>query len=331
MNDTNEEFLNEFYGPTAQWFSLFLYIMVILILSSNMFLIVIILTSKNLRNKSSNWFLVGFAMSGFLHGVAHVSDGVAIQFGSADNGLLCSIAGSFHFITGANSFGFPLLIAADRYYKITDPQPNTFSLGHTLFTDVCIVPLIFGWFCFVILFNMPLLLNNAFGEDTVGFCGIKKFTEVRIMLMYLCVIVIAFAALPLSYVYYKRLAKWIKQNRRSNNAENRKRTKEIMLMIKLIVIVPLVFNTTSLLLGWGQAFFPEMPMWLRRILISPYYVSNVVDPWLTIILVQPIRRRALQLLRKFKATASVSVQRAPVRISVIKDELFRPTAAAKPR
>uniref|UniRef100_A0A914UXF6 G-protein coupled receptors family 1 profile domain-containing protein n=1 Tax=Plectus sambesii TaxID=2011161 RepID=A0A914UXF6_9BILA len=174
MNDTKELFLNEFYGPTAQWFSLFLYIMAILILSSNMFLILIILTSKNLRNKSSNWFLVGFAISGFLHGVAHVSDGVAIQFGSADTGLLCSIAGGLHIITGANTFGFPLLIAADRYYKITIPQQNTFSLGHTLFTDIFIIPLIFGWFCFVILGNLPLLLNNAFGEDAAGNASVAQ-------------------------------------------------------------------------------------------------------------------------------------------------------------
>uniref|UniRef100_A0A914UYB0 G-protein coupled receptors family 1 profile domain-containing protein n=1 Tax=Plectus sambesii TaxID=2011161 RepID=A0A914UYB0_9BILA len=279
-----------------------------------MFLIVIILTSKTLRNKSSNWFLVGFAISGFLHGMGHLLDGLAMRFGSADNSLnrlICSIAGGFHLITAASNFGFPFLIAADRFYKITIPQPNTFSLGHTLFTNTFSIPLIFGWFCFALLFNIPMLLNSAFGEDTVGYCGTKRISEVRIMLMLLCVCCVFFVAFPLSYVYYMRLAKWIKQNQRATSTESTKRTTEIMLMMKLIIVVPLVLSVVPITLSTGQMILPELPMWLKRILIAPYYVSNAVDPWLTIFLVQPIRQRALQLLRMFERNATVSVQGAP--------------------
>uniref|UniRef100_A0A914XJ00 G-protein coupled receptors family 1 profile domain-containing protein n=1 Tax=Plectus sambesii TaxID=2011161 RepID=A0A914XJ00_9BILA len=243
MNDRNDEFLNQFYGPTAQWFSLIIYAMAVVILSSNTFLIVMIVTSKTLRTKSSNWFIVAFAMSSFLHGVTHTLDGVAMRFGSADNRLMCSIVGVFNTFTATSSFGFPFLIAADRYYKITIPQPNKFSLGHTLFKDVFIIPLIFGWFCFVAVSLLPLLLNNAFGEDTE--------------------------------------------------------------------VVPLVLGTVPMLLSAGQLFLPELPMWIKRVNVVPYLMSNAADPWLTIYSVRPIRHRISQLLCRSKDNATVFALRTP--------------------
>jgi hypothetical protein len=39
-------------------------------------------------------------------------------------------------------------------------------------------------------------------------------------------------------------------------------------------------------------------MWLKRALEVPYMLMAVANPWLTISLVRPFRRRALNLLRR---------------------------------
>jgi hypothetical protein len=41
-------------------------------------------------------------------------------------------------------------------------------------------------------------------------------------------------------------------------------------------------------------------MWVKRALTVPYFLSSVVNPWLSICLLSPFRRRVLKLLRKIK-------------------------------
>jgi hypothetical protein len=134
MNDTNENYLNDFYGPGSHWFAITIGTISIFIVFSNTFFISITLTAKSLRSKSSTWFLVGFAISDFLHGSAHIFDAVAIWLGSIENRHLCSVVGTVTVFTAASSFGFPFLIAADRFYKIRIPENGKFSLGNTMFS-----------------------------------------------------------------------------------------------------------------------------------------------------------------------------------------------------
>lgn len=134
MINISEAYLVEFYGVDGQWFALTVGIISTFIVTSNIFFILITITSKDLRNKSSNWILIGFAISDFLHGASHIFDAVAIWMGSIENRRICSLAGAFVIFTAASSFGFPFLIAADRYYKITLSESGKFSLGKVLFS-----------------------------------------------------------------------------------------------------------------------------------------------------------------------------------------------------
>jgi hypothetical protein len=105
-----------------------------LIVLSNTFLLAIILSSKPLREKSSSWFLLGFAFADFLNGCAHVFNGFAIWNGSIENRQICSLAGNFVVFTAACGYGFLFLIAADRHYKIIIKENRKFSLGCLLFS-----------------------------------------------------------------------------------------------------------------------------------------------------------------------------------------------------
>jgi hypothetical protein len=117
--------------------------------------------------------------------------------------------------------------------------------------------LIIGWFSITAIGNLPLLLNNAFGEDPGGFCGARKFTEVKMLLLYeMSTMSIFFVSLVLSGLYYMRLAKWLKQHEDSTNAEGINFTREIMMVTKIITLIPVVLASPGVMLTAGQMILP---------------------------------------------------------------------------
>jgi hypothetical protein len=211
--------LSDFYeSPSATWFTIYLFFAATFIVASNLFLIALTLISPLLRNNSANWFLLGLSLSDLIHYSGFVVGSYAIWFKDRH---VCSVSGTFVIITGTASFGFPALIAANRYYAIcTLPANNgVFSLGRTIFSKRMTVPLIFGWYGCAFLINLPLILNQAYGEDPVGFCGAIKFTSVGIMMFYLLAASIFPLSLLTTALYYYRLAKWLKQHQTNSTLQ----------------------------------------------------------------------------------------------------------------
>ena len=115
VNHSEEsDYLFEFYGPSAKWFSIYVFLVSAFIILSNIFFIALTMTSNILRKTVANWFLIGLSVSDTLHCSAHLLDSYAMYFGSVDNRLLCKISGIFVVATACSSFGFPPMIAADR-------------------------------------------------------------------------------------------------------------------------------------------------------------------------------------------------------------------------
>lgn len=134
MNDSSENYLLDFYGSSSSWFAIYVLVTSVLIIITNIFFICITITSKPLLSKSSNWFLIGFAAADLLQGLGHLYDAYAIGFGSISNREPCRIAGMLVLISAPISWGFPGLIAADRYYKIKIAEYGKISIGKALFT-----------------------------------------------------------------------------------------------------------------------------------------------------------------------------------------------------
>jgi hypothetical protein len=118
-------------------------------------------------------------------------------------------------------FGFPALIAANRYYKISvlpSTQASKCSIGQKLFAEQMIMPLMVAWFCFAYSINLPLIIYHSFGEDEVGICGAKKFTSVVKLMSYeLSILVVFVTGNSLTGVYYYLLAKWLRKNQSVDN------------------------------------------------------------------------------------------------------------------
>uniref|UniRef100_A0A914W7U4 G-protein coupled receptors family 1 profile domain-containing protein n=1 Tax=Plectus sambesii TaxID=2011161 RepID=A0A914W7U4_9BILA len=289
-----DEYLTEFYGPGV--FAAYVFLSSLFVIGSDVLFIAMTLTTPYLRSHESNWFLVGFSLADCLHCFFHVIDAFAIWFGSIENRSFCKHVGFFVVATASTSFGFPALIAADRYYKITY-LPQNGSLMINLFTRKSIVPVIALWFLFAFAINIPLLTFDAFGEDPGGFCGARKFASVPLLLAYefSCISIFAISMLMTGY-YYIRLTTWLNSHQVTHiSSETMNYTRAVMKLMKAVTIVPMVTATPAVILGGGQMLFPELPMWIRRALISAYFISSAANPWLTILLVRPFRTRFRQL------------------------------------
>uniref|UniRef100_A0A914UQ93 G-protein coupled receptors family 1 profile domain-containing protein n=1 Tax=Plectus sambesii TaxID=2011161 RepID=A0A914UQ93_9BILA len=176
------------------------------------------------------------------------------------------------------------------------------------------LPLIVGWFFLSVILNLPLMVNDAFGEDPAGFCGAKKFTSVQLLLIYeFTAVLVYFGSLIVTAVYYYRLVKWLKREkgsirrRSSSNNDVMDYTSGVMRVTKIITLLPLFTNAPSVILTAGQMFLPVTPMWINRLILAPYFLSNAANPWLTIGLIRPFRVRFLQLVSSAEDTTPRTV------------------------
>uniref|UniRef100_A0A914VRQ9 G-protein coupled receptors family 1 profile domain-containing protein n=1 Tax=Plectus sambesii TaxID=2011161 RepID=A0A914VRQ9_9BILA len=306
------EYMYDFYGSSAPWFAIYVGATSTFIVVSNIFFTILTLSTLKLRQNVANWFLIGLSISDQLHYLSHVADAYAIYTGSISNRYWCSVSGAFVLITGTCSFGFPAIIAADRYYKIsTISQPSGFSISNALFSKRATIPLILSWSFIAAISNLPLMLNDAFGEDPSGFCGAKKFTSIPLLLGYEFSVVFAyFGSLAVTGIYYYRLAKWLKQHQTipTGNHQEVDYTRAIMRVMKIVTLMPAILDGPVMTLTAAQMVLPEMPMWINRVLIVPYFLSSAANPWLTIALVKQFRVSFLQLLFSMKSTVNRNVE-----------------------
>jgi hypothetical protein len=186
MNDSTFDYLQEFYGPTRLWFSIIAAIFASFAMLSEVFFISFILSSKSLRTIRANWFLVGLSCSDFLHCSSMLYAAHATYYGSVDNRQNCARAGFFTLGTATCSFGFPPMIAAERFYKISEipDASGRQSIGSKIFSvhvdRLASMVRVDGRVLFLLRFtdNCDLLsslgevVEAASNEQQSGFCEI---------------------------------------------------------------------------------------------------------------------------------------------------------------
>uniref|UniRef100_A0A914UM43 G-protein coupled receptors family 1 profile domain-containing protein n=1 Tax=Plectus sambesii TaxID=2011161 RepID=A0A914UM43_9BILA len=220
--------------------------------------------------------------------------------------------------TGTCSFGYPGLIAAQRYYKISYmPTFSRFSMAEMVFGDKRLVPLMIIWWTISISVNLPLIIfYDEFGEDAGGYCGVKPFREALPFAIFLIsVISVFFLSYTFMGVYYYRLGRFLKtRHATESNKESMNITRSIMLMTKIIVIVPMFMMTPTIILTAGQWMLHGLvPMWLNRIIVTLYYIPASMTPWVAIYTLNPFRKQFLMFYFNVKQRLSLEVLTSTVR------------------
>lgn len=121
-------------------------------------------------------------------------------------------------MTASCRLGFPGLIAANRYYAISEMPGQSGNFVRKLFSEQGTVPLVIGWYCIAYLIQSPLIVTDSFGEDEAGYCGAKKFISISLLVSYEFSVIAVFAGgIGLTTFYYFRLAKWLRHNQTVSN------------------------------------------------------------------------------------------------------------------
>uniref|UniRef100_A0A914V7F9 G-protein coupled receptors family 1 profile domain-containing protein n=1 Tax=Plectus sambesii TaxID=2011161 RepID=A0A914V7F9_9BILA len=181
---------------------------------------------------------------------------------------------------------------------------NGFSVSSAIFSERATIPLIVSWFFIAAISNLPLMLNDAFGEDPSGFCGAKKFTSIPLLLGYEFSVIFAFVgSMAVTGIYYYHLTKWLKKHQTvpTGNHQEVDYTRAIMRVMKIVTLMPVLLDGPVVILSAGQMLLPKMPMWINRALVMPYFLSSAANPWLTIAFVKQFQASFLQLLFNAKS------------------------------
>uniref|UniRef100_A0A914WSF9 G-protein coupled receptors family 1 profile domain-containing protein n=1 Tax=Plectus sambesii TaxID=2011161 RepID=A0A914WSF9_9BILA len=286
----------DFYGAPAYWFEIVTSIFGLDIFLSNMLLLWIAASSREIRTLPSNYFTINLAFGNTLVGSFYAFlQPFVLNYGDTSP-VLCHICG-FGNITFAMSFLFsPTLMAASRYYNVTrlpsSSGSNWFS-SRAFFTKIGALSLLVAFWSYAILLPLFLLAIDQLGEDPSGFCGAKAFTSPLLYIIYIIsLIIFALFNAVLTYIYFHRLSKFMAQYQRRPSDVSSTDTRSVMRLVAITAILPLICNSPTLLLSGGQWFIPDvMPMWLKRILVLPVFIPPMVGPWLTLLLLRPFKKR----------------------------------------
>lgn len=220
-NSCVTEYLTDFYGQSALWYAIVQILFSLLIIFSDFVFLCVFLSSSVLRKTAANWLLVGLILTDCFHYVCLGSGAIVLLVGyikqPREHVLLCQVVGSFAITTATCSFGFPGLIAAQRYYKISyvPTIDAKFSIANSIFSDSRLIPLMIGWLVFSVAINLPLtVFFHSFGEDPNGYCGVKPFIEILPLLLFILATVTMFTlSYTLTGVYYYRLGQFLQTER----------------------------------------------------------------------------------------------------------------------
>ncbi len=85
-------------------------------------------------------------------------------------------------------------------------------------------------------------------------------------------------------------------------------------MTKIIVILPLFTMLPPLSLTLVQwILYGDLPMWLKRIILTFYYIPGSTTPWVTIYTLKPFRSQFLKHYFTIKQQFTGEISRSSVR------------------
>uniref|UniRef100_A0A914XDL2 G-protein coupled receptors family 1 profile domain-containing protein n=1 Tax=Plectus sambesii TaxID=2011161 RepID=A0A914XDL2_9BILA len=177
------------YGPSYQWFFWLEIVLGILISISNGLVIWIALSTKNIRSRLANWFVIGLAVADFVMGFDKVVL-VPFAFTLAERyPIMCAIEGSIHCTSSIVTIAAPSMMAASRYYTVIRGVQSTSTnpfIEAIFFKKTGVISLIAGSWIFLLVMYGTLTGFDQMGMSIHGFCGTKPFNYLLLFLSCCC-------------------------------------------------------------------------------------------------------------------------------------------------
>jgi hypothetical protein len=125
-----------------------------------------------------------------------------------------------------------------------------------------------------------------------------------------------FVAYATSFIFYRKLSKWVEETSSlisisEQTQETLTITRNIMRMTKWLLFVPIVFYYPALSVEGLLRIFPNIvSVSTARIFMSTATLPHVVDPFVTMIFVQPYRKALLALIFGRKNVSLINLRQS---------------------
>uniref|UniRef100_A0A914X111 G-protein coupled receptors family 1 profile domain-containing protein n=1 Tax=Plectus sambesii TaxID=2011161 RepID=A0A914X111_9BILA len=156
-------------------------------------------------------------------------------------------------------------------------------------------------------FTLPFSIEDKFGLDGVGTCGIAEIDSTFLWTYYMVGVVIAlFAAYAVTYIFYYKLAQWIKDSETSALMMTTRlahdkltTTRNLMRMMKWILLIPVVLYYPALTVEAVLRIYPgAMTMRTARYFTFTVPLPKIINPIITIIFVKRYRAAVCKLFHR---------------------------------
>lgn len=264
-------------------------------LTANGIVLVVILSSKDLRSKDYVWFILNRVLSDFVYCILlAVGHPVAILLEST---TMCKVVGFIDTSVAMSTILVEPFLACNRYLSI---------LHNTMHKKVYTLRNVY-WMCgliWVVGFGstVPHIFTGSLGRAIGTVCCVS-LTRDSVLVAVLAEYVPVFGCAGSVAVFNYKIYKFLKDHQ-SQQMTNAQRTKlqsdrEMLRFIGISAFLPLILQVPLVVAFWVQMLVPiqEWILFSVTILFTMMFITN---PLIALFMVKPLRHRFMEFAGRFR-------------------------------
>lgn len=269
-------------------------------LQCNGFLLAVILSSKELRNKDYICIILSRGIVDFLHCVLlAVFQPFAIL---SESEPWCNVVAFADIATGSASMFFEPLLACNRYVSIF------YSILHKkVYTIRNVIFMCVGVLILATSVTVAHIFTGDLGRATGFTCSVMMSRDsivVSSITTYIPALLSSGAVAFFNYKIYRFLRQH--QNQQMTNAQRTKlqSDREMLNFIMVAAFFPLVIQSPAIVAMWTNMFIP-LSDWILFCALILLHSFHLVNPLLALFMVKPLKSRLMSLIRSLRGKNSV--------------------------
>uniref|UniRef100_A0A914WIT0 G-protein coupled receptors family 1 profile domain-containing protein n=1 Tax=Plectus sambesii TaxID=2011161 RepID=A0A914WIT0_9BILA len=265
-------------------------------------LVLVLSMTKNVRIHPINICIISIAFADMMVLVSCLS---SIIWALTYDIRVCKVMGVGIYVFVVMSMTLPSCLSLCRYVGVVRDEKELHPMLKPLRRRKGILALNGIFWTYGLLFNLPFILTDRMGLDSLGFCGVVEISSVLLWVYYLVfVISVLFGAYIVTFIFYRKLSAWVQETSSlmtatSHTNETLALTRNIMRMIKWLLFVPFVFYYPAVVVQMALRISPNLiSVFTARIFVITLPVPHLVDPFVTLFFVKCYHRTLVELISK---------------------------------
>ena len=203
------------------------------------------------------------------------------------------MAGVGSYTFGVMSLLLPACLSVCRHANITDEQLSKTLVALKTRNGILLFNAIL-W-TYGLLVPLPFVLENAFGQDPMGVCGLARFNSVFLWIYYIVFMSVALISYAITFIFYRKLNSWVnaKTSMIILTAETKETllvTRNLMRLIRWLLFLPVITQYPAVCLELALRFHPNLvTVRTARMFMSIAPIAHMLDPIVTILSVKRYR------------------------------------------